>query len=168
LTSELQVPGMLRHKLILLACLVATVCIGWSLGELLIRSVSSGGIEREGKIEVDQKRYHRHRQRPRERFLKHGLEPFADYEAVELLLMLAIPRLDFKSHPRPGTDDRRLEGYYQQLCIYAHILEQRDGKRLGRLLLYWTGEPWRADALMVFPCRPEVTAPAAKTPGRRP
>jgi DNA repair protein RadC len=37
-----------------------------------------------------------HRQRLRERFLKSGLDGFADYETVELLLTLAIPRLDVK------------------------------------------------------------------------
>lgn len=40
--------------------------------------------------------YHGHRQRLRERFLRSGLESFADYEAVELLLTLAIPRKDVK------------------------------------------------------------------------
>jgi DNA helicase II / ATP-dependent DNA helicase PcrA len=64
--------------------------------------------------------------------------------------------LDFKSQPRPRADDVRLEAYYQQLCIYAHILEQRYGKRPDRLLLYWTGESRKADALMVFPYRPEI------------
>ena len=33
---------------------------------------------------------HGHRQRLRDRFLKHGLEGFADYEVLELLLTLAI------------------------------------------------------------------------------
>ena len=37
-----------------------------------------------------------HRQRLRERFLKVGLEGLADYEVVELLLTLAIPRSDVK------------------------------------------------------------------------
>ena len=37
-----------------------------------------------------------HRQRLRERFLKAGIEGLADYEAVELLLTLAIPRSDVK------------------------------------------------------------------------
>lgn len=37
-----------------------------------------------------------HRHRLRERFLKAGLVGFADYEVVELLLTLAIPRLDVK------------------------------------------------------------------------
>jgi DNA repair protein RadC len=40
--------------------------------------------------------YHGHRQRLRERFLKSGLAGFADYEVVELLLTLAIPRADVK------------------------------------------------------------------------
>lgn len=37
-----------------------------------------------------------HRQRLRERFQKSGLAGFADYEVVELLLTLAIPRADVK------------------------------------------------------------------------
>jgi len=40
--------------------------------------------------------YLRHRQRLRERFLKCGTDGFADYEVVELLLTLAIPRSDVK------------------------------------------------------------------------
>lgn len=40
--------------------------------------------------------FHGHRQRLRERFLKAGLDGFADYEVVELLLTLAIPRSDVK------------------------------------------------------------------------
>lgn len=43
--------------------------------------------------------YHGHRQRLRDRFLKSGLDGFADYEVVELLLTLAIPRSDVK---QPG------------------------------------------------------------------
>jgi DNA repair protein RadC len=43
------------------------------------------------------KPYHEgHRQRLRERFLNSGLAGFADYEVVELLLTLAIPRTDVK------------------------------------------------------------------------
>jgi DNA repair protein RadC len=44
----------------------------------------------------DEPHYHGHRQRLRERFLKFGLAGFADYEVVELLLTLAIPRADVK------------------------------------------------------------------------
>ena len=40
--------------------------------------------------------FHGHRQRLRERFIKHGLAGFADYEVIELLLTLAIPRSDVK------------------------------------------------------------------------
>ncbi len=40
--------------------------------------------------------YHGHRQRLRERFLKSGLAGFADYEVVELVLTLAVPRSDVK------------------------------------------------------------------------
>jgi len=68
--------------------------------------------------------------------------------------------LDFKSQPKPQEDDARLDTYYKQLCIYAHILEQRYSKRPDRLLLYWTSEPKKEDALMVFPYRPEVVVEA--------
>lgn len=44
----------------------------------------------------DEPHYHGHRQRLRERFLRAGLDGFADYEVVELLLTLAIPRSDVK------------------------------------------------------------------------
>lgn len=40
--------------------------------------------------------YFGHRRRLRERFARAGLEGFADYEVVELLLTLAIPRSDVK------------------------------------------------------------------------
>lgn len=70
--------------------------------------------------------------------------------------------LDFKSQTRPQHDDQRLRTYYLQLCIYAHILERRYGKRPDRLLLYWTGEPRRDDALMVFPYEPAVVAEAGR------
>jgi DNA helicase-2/ATP-dependent DNA helicase PcrA len=68
--------------------------------------------------------------------------------------------LDFKSQPRPSEDDARLDAYYKQLCVYAHILEQRYGKRPDRLLLYWTGEPRKEDALMIFPYHPELVEEA--------
>jgi DNA repair protein RadC len=45
--------------------------------------------------------YTGHRHRLRERFEKSGLEGFADYEVVELLLTLAIPRSDVK---QPAKD----------------------------------------------------------------
>lgn len=45
---------------------------------------------------TDERHYFGHRQRLRERFLKSGLEGLADYEVLELLLTLAIPRSDVK------------------------------------------------------------------------
>ena len=53
-----------------------------------------------------------------------------------------------------------LASYERQLCTYAHILETRYGKRPDRLLLYWTAEPRKQDALMEFPYRPERVAAA--------
>jgi hypothetical protein len=47
-------------------------------------------------MSVDYPHYHQHRQRRRQRFIKHGLDGFADYEMIELLLTLAIPRADVK------------------------------------------------------------------------
>ncbi len=41
--------------------------------------------------------FHGHRERLRERFRKSGLAGFAEYEIVELLLTLAIPRCDVKA-----------------------------------------------------------------------
>lgn len=68
--------------------------------------------------------------------------------------------LDFKSQSRPQHDDRRLAHYHQQLLIYAHILEQRYGKRAEQLSLYWTGEARREDALMIIPYKPDQVAEA--------
>jgi DNA helicase II / ATP-dependent DNA helicase PcrA len=64
--------------------------------------------------------------------------------------------LDFKASERPTQSPELLRAYERQLCTYAHILEQRYGKRPERLLLYWTGEPRKADALMELPYRPEL------------
>ncbi|MBI3798985.1 MAG: ATP-dependent helicase [Deltaproteobacteria bacterium] len=64
--------------------------------------------------------------------------------------------LDFKTAERPVNSPQLLAAYERQLCTYAHILEQRYGKRPDRLLLYWTAEPRKTDALMEFPYRPEL------------
>lgn len=50
----------------------------------------------DGKIKDSAPDYLAHRQRLRERFLRDGGESFADYELLELLLCLAIPRRDVK------------------------------------------------------------------------
>jgi len=81
---------------------------------------------------------------------------------VDLLLGgdAKLKLLDFKSQPRPSEDTKRLDTYYKQLCIYAHILDERYGKRPEQLMLYWTGEPRKEDALMVFSYKPEDVAEA--------
>jgi DNA repair protein RadC len=47
-------------------------------------------------VEEQKQDYLGHRQRLRDRFLKTGIESLADYEVVELLLTLAVPRRDVK------------------------------------------------------------------------
>ena len=69
--------------------------------------------------------------------------------------------LDFKTSDR--TDDPELiAAYERQLCTYAHILERRHGKRPERLLLYWTAEERKEDAVMEFPYRPELVDEAGR------
>jgi DNA helicase II / ATP-dependent DNA helicase PcrA len=70
--------------------------------------------------------------------------------------------LDFKTSERPTSSPQLLVAYERQLCTYAHILEKRYGKRPDRLLLYWTAEPRKADALMEFPYRPELVDEAGR------
>ena len=59
--------------------------------------------------------------------------------------------LDFKTSPRPKDSPELIAAYERQLCTYAHILERRHGRHVDRLLLYWTSEPRKEDALMVLP-----------------
>lgn len=59
--------------------------------------------------------------------------------------------LDFKTSPRPTNSPTLLEAYERQLCTYTHILERRHGRHVDRLLLYWTSEPRKEDALMILP-----------------
>ena len=59
--------------------------------------------------------------------------------------------LDFKTSPRPKDSPDLLSAYERQLSTYAHILERRHGRRVDRLLLYWTSEKNKDDALTVFP-----------------
>jgi len=64
--------------------------------------------------------------------------------------------LDFKTEARPPVNAIKLVDYERQLCTYAHALEWRYGRRPERLLLYWTQESLREDALMEIHYRPEV------------
>ena len=70
--------------------------------------------------------------------------------------------LDFKTSERPADSPELLASYERQLCTYAHILEERRGIRPERLLLYWTAEPKRENALMEFPYRPELVDQAGR------
>ncbi|WDT93024.1 PD-(D/E)XK nuclease family protein [Thermoleophilum album] len=69
--------------------------------------------------------------------------------------------LDFKTSER-SADPTLLAAYQDQPCIYAHILERRNGKRPERLLLYWTADTNKRDALMEFPYRPDKVADAVR------
>ena len=62
--------------------------------------------------------------------------------------------LDFKTSPRPKDSPDLIAAYERQLCTYAHILKQRHGRHVDRLLLYWTSELRKEDALMVLPYDP--------------
>ena len=70
--------------------------------------------------------------------------------------------LDFKTSPRPTDSPELLAAYERQLCTYAHILEQRRGRHVDRLLLYWTSEPRKEDALMTLPYRPDRVEEAGR------
>jgi DNA helicase-2/ATP-dependent DNA helicase PcrA len=70
--------------------------------------------------------------------------------------------LDFKSTERPVDSPELLAAYERQLCTNAHILERRYGNHADRLMLYWTSEPDKKDALMEFRYRPELVEQAGR------
>lgn len=70
--------------------------------------------------------------------------------------------LDFKTSPRPTGSPALLDAYERQLCTYAHILERRYGKRVDRLLLYWTAEAQKDNAIMAFPYCPDRIVEAGR------
>lgn len=63
--------------------------------------------------------------------------------------------LDFKAQSRPSDGHPSISTYYKQLCIYAHLLEKRTGRKPDRLIIYWTGEEDRNKALMTFAYDPQ-------------
>jgi DNA repair protein RadC len=67
------------------------------MGGKAIGSVDNADID---VTREEPEHYVGHRKRLRQRFLKFGLESFADYEIVELLLTLAIPRSDVKQRAK--------------------------------------------------------------------
>jgi DNA helicase-2/ATP-dependent DNA helicase PcrA len=70
--------------------------------------------------------------------------------------------LDFKTSPRPKDSPELIAAYERQLCTYAHILERRHGRHVDRLLLYWTSEPRKQDALMVLAYDPKRVEEAGR------
>jgi hypothetical protein len=76
------------------------------------------------------------------------------FEVAHLDSARRLELLDFKTSPRPTESPELLAAYERQLCTYAHILERRHGRRVDRLLLYWTSEPRKTDGLMLFPYDP--------------
>ncbi len=73
--------------------------------------------------------YHGHRQRLRHRYLTSGLESFADYEAIELILTLAIPRKDVKE---PAKEAMQRFGSFRGV-LDASIDELQQIKGLGKV-----------------------------------
>lgn len=59
--------------------------------------------------------------------------------------------LDFKTSPRPKDSPDLIAAYERQLCTYAHILERRHDRHVDRLLLYWTSESRKEDAVLILP-----------------
>ena len=59
--------------------------------------------------------------------------------------------LDFKAQTRPPDCSPVIDTYYKQLCVYAHILEERKGITPSQVHIYWTGEFDKKRALMTFP-----------------
>jgi DNA helicase II / ATP-dependent DNA helicase PcrA len=70
--------------------------------------------------------------------------------------------LDFKTSPRPKDSPELIASYERQLCTYAHILERRHARHVDRLMLYWTSEPRKEDALMVLPFDPRRVEEAGR------
>ena len=50
--------------------------------------------------------------------------------------------VDFKSQRKPDMekDREQLERYRRQLHIYAHLVEERTGKKVSKMHIYYTGE----------------------------
>lgn len=71
--------------------------------------------------------------------------------------------IDFKSEKRPasGGADEHLEVYRQQLCLYAHLVEQKYRKPVSRMRLYFTAEE-AADPVMTFESSEDVIESALR------
>jgi DNA helicase-2/ATP-dependent DNA helicase PcrA len=67
-----------------------------------------------------------------------------------------LEALDFKTQQKPPMDDELMQRYEKQLHVYGHILQERYHKTPERLLIYWTSEPKKEDAIT------EISYSAAK------
>ena len=54
----------------------------------------------------------------------------------------SVEIVDFKSEKKPDlvTEREKIDRYKRQLEVYAHIVEERSGKKVSKLHLYYTGE----------------------------
>lgn len=50
--------------------------------------------------------------------------------------------VDFKSERKPDVnrDHEELRAYHKQLMLYAHLIEEKTGRKVGKMRLYYTGE----------------------------
>lgn len=83
--------------------------------------------------------YEGHRERIRKKFLKEGIEPFSDYEALELLLTYAVPRRDVKPMAKkllevfgslagvmdaPPDELRKVDGVGGIAAAFIHLIKE--------------------------------------------
>ena len=69
---------------------------------------------------------------------------------------------DLKTSGQLELEPLYLEQYERQLYMYAHALEQRDGKPIKGLVLYWTQESLREKAIKSFPYNKDKINEAVK------
>ena len=89
--------------------------------------------------------YHGHRKRLRERFQQSGLAGFAEHEVIELLLTLAIPRLDVK---QPAKALLKQFGSLRGV-LDAPLTELQSVKGIGAwaLMLSWSSRNGAAEPI---------------------
>lgn len=63
--------------------------------------------------------------------------------------------LDFKTQTKPSYESELMVRYFKQLCLYAYILRKRYNKIADKLIIYWTAEEKRKDAITRFSYKEE-------------
>ncbi len=66
-----------------------------------------------------------------------------------------IEAIDFKTQQKPPSDHESMTRYERQLHVYGHILQERYQKRPDRLLIYWTAESKKEDAITEISYSPD-------------